>query len=187
MKLVPYANALGSIMYAQVCTRPNIAFATGLLSRYQSNPGHDHWVATKKVLRYLKRTRDYMLIYIRVRALQLVGFSDSDFAGCQDDRKSTSGYIFLMAGGTVSWKSTKQRMITSSTMQAEFVACYGAATQAVWLRNLIRELTVFDFVDRPIQLYCANNSAVLVINNNKGIIGSKHMEIKYLTIKERGR
>ena len=185
MKNIPYASALGSIMYAQVCTRPDIAFATGLLGKYQSNPGHDHWVAAKKVMRYLKRTKDYMLIYKHVQDLQLVGYSDSNFAGCQDEKKSTTGYIFKLAGGAVSWKSEKQKLIASSTMQAEFVACFSATTQAIWLRNLIKELTVFDFVDRPIQLYCDSNSAVLFINNNRGLKGSKHMEVKYLTIKEK--
>ena len=185
MKNVPYASALGSIMYAQVCTRPDIAFATGLLGRYQSNPGHDHWVTAKKVMRYLKRTKECMLIYKHVQDLQLVGYSDSDFAGCQDEKKSTTGYIFKLAGGAVSWKSEKQKSIASSTMQAQFVACFSATTQAIWLRNLIKELTVFDFVDRPIQLYCDNNSAVLFINNNRGPKGSKHMEVKYLTIKEK--
>ena len=163
----------------------DIAFATGLLGRYQSNPGHDHWVAAKKVMRYLKRTKDYMLIYKHVQDLQLVGYSDSDFAGCQDEKKSTTGYIFKLAGGAVSWKSEKQKSIASSTMQAEFVACFSATTQAIWPRNLIKELTVFDFVDSPIQLYCDNNSAVLFINNNRGLKGSKHMEVKYLTIKEK--
>ncbi|GAV77853.1 hypothetical protein CFOL_v3_21321, partial [Cephalotus follicularis] len=165
-------------------TRPDIAFAVGLLGRYQSNTGHDHWVAAKKVLRYLKGTRDFILTYRRVEDLQLVGFTDSDFAGCQDDRKSTSGYIFMMADGAVSWKSAKQILIASSTMQAEFVECYGAATQAVWFRNFMRTFTVVDFVSRPIQLYCDNSSGVLFINNNKGITGFKHIEIKYLTIKE---
>ena len=118
MKNVPYASALGSIMYAQVCTRPDIAFATGLLGRYQSNPGHDHWVAAKKVMRYLKRTKDYMLIYKHVQDLQLIGYSDSDFAGCQDEKKSTTSYIFKLAGGAVSWKSEKHKSIASSTMKA---------------------------------------------------------------------
>ena len=185
MKNVPYASPLGSIMHAQVCTRPDIAFAIGLLGRYQSNLGHDHWVAAKKVMRYLKRTKDYMLIYKHVQDLELVGYSDSDFAGCQDEKKSTTGYIFKLAGGAVSWKSEKQKSIASSSMQAEFVACFSATTQAIWLRNLIKELTVFDFLDRPIQLYCDNNSAVLFINNNRGLKGSKHMEVKYLTIKEK--
>ena len=75
--------------------------------------------------------------------------------------------------------------MTSSTMQAEFVACFSAATRAIWLRNLIKEFTIFDFVDRPIQLCCDNNSAVLFVNNNRGLKGSKHMKVEYLTIKEK--
>ncbi|GAV63776.1 hypothetical protein CFOL_v3_07294 [Cephalotus follicularis] len=126
-----------------------------------------------------------MLTYRWVDDLQLVGFTDSDFAGCQDDRKSTSGYVFMIAGGALSWKSAKHTLIASLTMQAEFVACYGAATQAVWFRKFMRTFTVVDFVSRPIWLYCDNSSTVLFINNNKGITGSKHIEIKYLTIKEK--
>ena len=136
-------------------------------------------------MRYLKRTNDYMLIYKHVQDLQLVGYSDSDFAGCQDEKKSTTGYIFKLAGGAVSWKSEKHKSISSSTMQAKLVACFSAATQAIWIRNLIKELTVFDFVDRPIQLYSGNNSAVLFANNNRGLKGSKHLEVKYLTIKKK--
>lgn len=113
MKDVPYTSVLESIMYAQICTRPNISFATGFLGRYQSNLGRDHWVAAKKVLRYLKRTKDYMLIYRHVSDLQLAGYSNADFAGCQDDKKSTIGYIFMLAGGAVSWKSEKQKSISS--------------------------------------------------------------------------
>ena len=107
MKNIPYASAIGSLMYAQVCTRPDIAFAVNVLGRYLSNPGHDHWVAAKKVMRYLQRTKDFMLIYRKVDDLKVVGYSNADFGGCLDDRKSTSGYIFMMAGGAISWKSTK--------------------------------------------------------------------------------
>ncbi|XP_034703434.1 secreted RxLR effector protein 161-like [Vitis riparia] len=140
MKTIPYASAIGSLMYAQVCTRPDIAFIVNVLGRYLSNPGHDHWVATKKVMRYLQRTKDFMLVYRRVDNLEVVGYSDSDFGGCFNDRKSTSGYIFVLAGGAISWKIVKQSLIASSTMYVEFLACYGASSQAVWLRNLISEL-----------------------------------------------
>ena len=88
-------------MYAQVCTRPDIAFITGMLGRYLSNPGMEHWKAAKRVLRYLKRTRDYMLTYRRSEQLEVIGYTDSDFGGCVDSMKSTSGYIFMMAGGAV--------------------------------------------------------------------------------------
>jgi hypothetical protein len=103
MKGIPYASAIGSLMYAQVCTRPDIGFAVGLLGRYQSNPGLGHWRAAKKVMRYLQGTKDYKLTYRHTDHLEVVGYSDSDFAGCVDTRKSTSGYIFLLAKGAISW------------------------------------------------------------------------------------
>ncbi|RVW22815.1 Retrovirus-related Pol polyprotein from transposon TNT 1-94 [Vitis vinifera] len=111
MKTIPYASAIGSLMYAQVCTRPDIAFIVNVVGRYLSNPGHDHWVAAKKVMRYLQRTKDFMLVYRKVDNLEVVGYSDSDFGGCSDDRKSTLGYIFMLAGGAISWKSAKQSLI----------------------------------------------------------------------------
>ena len=110
----------------EVCTRPDIGFAVEILGRYQSNPGLDHWKAAKKVMRYLQGTKDYMLIYRQSDHLDLIGYSDVDFAGCVDSKKSTSGYIFMMAGAAVAWKSTKQSLVVSSIMEAEFVACYEA-------------------------------------------------------------
>ncbi|RVW51428.1 Retrovirus-related Pol polyprotein from transposon TNT 1-94 [Vitis vinifera] len=91
-----------SLMYAQVCTRPDIAFVVGMLGRYLSNPGSQHWKTAKKVLRYLQGTKDLMLTYQRTSLLDVVGFCDADFAGCIDDKKSTTGYIFMMAGGAAS-------------------------------------------------------------------------------------
>ena len=89
MKNIPYASVVGSLMYAQVCTRPDIAFVVGVLGRYQSNPGIDHWRAAKKVMRYLQGRKDYMLMYRRTKSLEVIGYSDSDFASCVDSRKST--------------------------------------------------------------------------------------------------
>ena len=120
MESIPYASVVGSLMYAQTCTRPDISFAVGMLGRYQSNPGMDHWKAAKKVLRYLQGTKDYMLMYRKSYQLEAIGYTDSDYAGCVDTRKSTFGYIFLLAGGVVSWKSGKQSVIATSTMEAEF-------------------------------------------------------------------
>ena len=81
MKSIPYASAIGSLMYAQVCTRPDIAYIVGVLGRYLSNAGMDHWKAAKRVMRYLKRTKDYMLTYRRSDKFEIIGYSDSDFAG----------------------------------------------------------------------------------------------------------
>ena len=89
-------------MYAQVCTRPDLAFLVGILSRFQSNPTYEHWIASKKVLRYLQRTKSHMLVYRHVKELELVGCTESDFAGHYlDSKKSISGYVFMLAGGDV--------------------------------------------------------------------------------------
>ena len=95
MKAVPYASAVGSSQYAQVCTCPDLAFVTELLGRFQSNHGTEHWKLVKKVLRYLQGTKGLMMTYRRSNSLHIVGYSDSDYVG--DDRKSTSGYVFTLA------------------------------------------------------------------------------------------
>ncbi|XP_057972815.1 uncharacterized protein LOC131160965 [Malania oleifera] len=102
----------------------------------------EHWKAAKKVLRYLKGTKHYMLTYRRTYQLKVVGYSDSDFARCVDSRKSTYGYLFLLVGGAISWKSVKQTIIAASTMEAEFVACFEATIQALWLQNFISRLEI---------------------------------------------
>ena len=156
MKTVPYASAVGSLQYAQVCTRPDLAFVNGLLGRFQSNPRI--WKLVKKVLRYLQGTKGLMVTYRRSDSLHIVGYSDSGYAG--DDRKSTSGYIFTLVGGAISWKSSKQTITTSSTMYAEFVVCYEATWQVNWLKKFILGLKVVDDIYRPLKLYCDNNPVV---------------------------
>ncbi|KAM2628345.1 hypothetical protein TB2_001696 [Malus domestica] len=187
MKDKPYASLVGSLMYAQVCTRPDLAFAVSVLGRFQSNPGTAHWIAAKKVLRYLKRTRDYMLTYSYVDNLQLVAYTDSDLTGCVDDRKSTNGYIFLLASGAVSWKSAKQGSIASSTMEAEFIGCYVATKQAIWLRNMVKELRIADNIERPLRIYCDNKASVLFSKNNKRSLACRLMDIKYLKVRDEVR
>ncbi|XP_040862747.1 secreted RxLR effector protein 161-like [Glycine max] len=136
MQKIPYASAIGRLMYAQVCTRPDIAYIVGVLGRYLSNSGMDHWKAAKRVMRYLKRTKYYTFIYKRSDQLEIIGYSDSDFTGGLDSLRSTSGYIFMLVGGAVSWRSAKQ-ILTTSTMTAEFVACYEASNHGIWLRNFV--------------------------------------------------
>ncbi|XP_075103780.1 secreted RxLR effector protein 161-like [Nicotiana tabacum] len=184
MESIPYFSIVGSLMYAQTCTRPDISFAIGMLGRYQSNPKIDHWKATKKVLRYLKGTKDYMLMYRRSKHLEVVGYSDSDFAGCVDTRKSTFGYLFQLAEGATSWKSAKRFVIATSTMEAEFVACFEATIHALWLRNFISGLGVVDTITKPLKIYCDNSGAVFFSKNDKYSKGAKHMELKYFTVKE---
>ncbi|XP_057755682.1 secreted RxLR effector protein 161-like [Arachis stenosperma] len=155
-------------MYAQVCTRLDIAFAISMLGRYQSNPGIIHWRATKKVLRYLQGTKDFMLTYRRIDNLKIVGYSDSDLAG-------------------LSWKSAKQSLVATSTMEAEFIACFEATSQGVWLKNFIFGLKIMDCISRPLRIYCDNSAAIFMAKNNKSSSRSKHIDIKYLAIKDQVR
>jgi hypothetical protein len=126
MKSVPYASAVGSLIYAQVCTRPDLAFVTEMLGRYQKNLGVSHWNGIKKALRYKQGTKGLMLTYERSDSLEIVGYLDSDFMGYLDTDRSTSGYVFKLTSGAISWSSLKQTVMTSSTMYVEFVACYEA-------------------------------------------------------------
>ena len=137
MKVVPYSSIVGNLMCAQVCTRPDITFVVGMLGRYLSDLGQSHWKATKKVLRYPQGTKDLMLTYKHTYALEVVGFSDFDYACCVDDKKSIVCYIFMMVEGAVSWKSVKQTLIASSTTDVEYVACNETTCHAIWLQNFI--------------------------------------------------
>ncbi|XP_070018025.1 secreted RxLR effector protein 161-like [Nicotiana sylvestris] len=101
MKAVPYASVVGCFMYAMLYTRPDICFAIGMVSRFQSNLGREHWTVVKHIIKYLKRTRDYMLVY-HSSDLAPIGYTDSDFQSDRDSRKSTSGYVFILGGGAIS-------------------------------------------------------------------------------------
>ena len=125
-----------------------------MLRRYQSNPGIDHWKAAKKAMRYLQGTKDYMLMYRRTDNLEVIDYSDSDYAGCIDSRKSTSGYVFMLVGGVVSWRSAKQTLIATFTMKAEFVSCFEATSHGVWLKSFIYGLRVVDSISMPLKIYC---------------------------------
>ena len=119
---IPYALAVGSIMYAMVATRPDLAYVVGVVSRYMSNPGKKHWEAVKHILRYLKGTTDAQLTFGLTTSAEVEGYTDSDYAGNTDNRKSTSGYIFTYGGGAISWRSKLQECTALSTTEAEYIA-----------------------------------------------------------------
>ena len=121
MRRVPYASAVGSLMYGMLCTRPDICYAVGIVSRFQSNPGLDHWIAVKHILKYLRRTRNYMLVYSS-QDLIPTGYTDSDFQLDKDTRKSTSGSVFTLSGGAVVWRNVKQSSTADSTIEVEYIA-----------------------------------------------------------------
>ena len=120
MSKVPYSNAVGSLMYAMVCTRPDISHAVGTVSRYMHDPGKEHWQAVKWILRYIQKTLDVGLIFEKddMVGQHVVGYCDSDYAGDFDKRRSTTGYVFTLAKAPVSWKSTLQSTVALSTTEA---------------------------------------------------------------------
>ncbi|KAM6556274.1 hypothetical protein CsatB_003293 [Cannabis sativa] len=183
MAKIPYASAVGSLMYAMLCTRPDICYAVGIVSRYQSNPGRVHWNAVKYILKYLKSTRDYVLVY-KGGALNPLGYTDSDFQGCLEDRKSTSGMVFTLGGGAVVWRSAKQTAISDSTMEAEYIAAAEAAKEVVWLRKFFTSLGVVPGMERPLVLLCDNTGAIANSKEPRSHKRSKHIQRKYHIIRE---
>ncbi|XP_034208195.1 secreted RxLR effector protein 161-like [Prunus dulcis] len=120
------------------------------MGRFQSNPGMQHWIVGKKILRYLHRRKAYMLIYRHTENSELVGYADVNIRKAEDDYISTSGFLFKIAGVVVAWKSAKQSGVLSSTMFSEYIACYEATSHAVWLWNFIEDIKVVDSISRPV-------------------------------------
>eukprot|EP00253_Pinus_taeda_P028158 PITA_28158 len=137
MSRVPYASAVSSLMYAMFCTRQDMAHAVGVLSRFMSKPWKEHWTTVKRVFRYLHGTSDYGLCYKgRLgldRVLDICGFVDADWARDLDQRRSTSGYVFNLFGGAVSWMSKKQSVVALSTTEAEYMVATHESKEAVLL------------------------------------------------------
>jgi hypothetical protein len=168
-----------------LCKHPHLAFVIGLLGRFQSNPGFKHCQATKKALRYLQETKHYMPMYKRTDNLEVIGYSYVDFAGCAGSQKSTSGYVFTLVSEAISWRSCKQTITTSSTMHTKFIACYEAVGQAMWLKNFIPDLRVVHSISKPLTLYCDNKAVIFFLHNNKSSGAAKHIDLKYLVVRER--
>ncbi|KAJ0837622.1 putative RNA-directed DNA polymerase [Helianthus annuus] len=156
MDKVPYASAVGSLMYAMVCTRPNIAHAVGVVSRFLSNPGKKHWEAVKWIFRYLRGSSKLGITFGNEEPM-LVGYTDSDLAGNKDNMKSTSGYLMTFAGGAVSWQSRLQKYVALSTTEAEYVAATEACKELLWLKRFTQEL---GFMQRRYVVLCDNQSAI---------------------------
>ncbi|GKV11936.1 hypothetical protein SLEP1_g23148 [Rubroshorea leprosula] len=178
----PYRVLVGSLIYLTI-TRPDIAFAVGLVSRFMQAPRKPHLEAAKKILKYVNTTLDMGLFYKKEANFSLLGFTDADFGGDLADRKSTSGYVFLYGGTSISWCSKKQDSVSLSTTEAEYKASALAAQECVWLRRLIEDL------DSPIQgstsLYGDNQSAIRLATNPVCHARTKHIEVEHHFIREK--
>ena len=161
------------------------AFVFGVLGRYLNDPSQSHWKTTKEVLMYFQGTKDLILTYRHTDTLEVVGFSDSDYAGCVDDKKFTFCYIFMMTEIVVLWKSVKQTLTTSFTIKVEYVACYEATYHAIRLWNFVSALEVVHFISRPLKLFYNNFVVVSFSKNTRSTSLSKHIHVNFFFVKDK--
>ncbi|XP_065091045.1 uncharacterized protein LOC135712004 [Ochlerotatus camptorhynchus] len=180
MKEVPYQEAVGSLMYLAQCTRPDVLFAVSKLSRFNTNPGVKHWAAVKHLFRYLRGTSKLKLQYTKGCSTDLIGYSNADWALDLDDRKSTSGYIFMLQGGAVSWCCKRQPTVALSTCEAEYMALSAAVQEAMWWRGLMKQLGL----DQTIELCCDNQSTICIAKNGGYTPRTKHIDIRHHFIRD---
>jgi len=181
----PYRELVGSLMYISTGTRPDISFAVSNLSRFLSNPGQRHWNQALRVLQYLRCSEDLVIRYCHNSdgdGNLLVGYTDSDWAGDIDRRRSTSGYIFTMCGGPISWKSRLQPIVATSSTEAEYVATMPACQDAVWLRRLLCELGLPQ--SAPTLLRMDNLGALAISKHPKAHQRTRHIDLRFHYIRE---
>ncbi|KAI5411898.1 hypothetical protein KIW84_056822 [Lathyrus oleraceus] len=184
MNKIPYAYAIGFIMYAMLCTRPDVSYALSVTSRYQYDPADAHWVTVKNILKYLRRTKDSLLIYGGQEELVVIEYTDASFKTNKDDFRSQYGYVFCLSGGAVTWKSSKQDTVADSTTEAEYIAASSVAKKAVWIKKFISELGIVPSIVDPIGLYCDNNGAIAQAKEPRSHQRSKHILWHYHLIRE---
>jgi len=183
-KGVPYREAIGSLMYLMIGSRPDIAYAVGKLARFCENPKMKHWIAVKRVLRYVKGTSKMGLCYNGLNPEKVVGYTDSDWAGDVSDRKSTSAYVFMMAGAAVTWSSTKQTIIATSSCEAEYVAMSATSKEAIWLTRLLKDFPVKNYLEKGMIVRADSQSAMKLAANESINRRNKHIDITYHFVRE---
>ncbi|GJU96658.1 retrotransposon protein, putative, ty1-copia subclass [Tanacetum coccineum] len=180
MQNVPSASAVGSIMYAVRCTRPDVVFAQKITSRFQQNLGDLHWTIIKNILKYLKNTKDMFLVYRGdlKRELRISCYTDVGYLTDADDLKSQTGYMFVLNGGAVDWKIAKQSIFATSSAEVEYIAAFDASKEAAWVRKFISGLGVVPTIEKPINMYCDNTGAIAIANESGITKGARHFRAK---------
>ena len=176
-----YREAVGCLIYAMICTRPDICWIITKLSQYLSKPLKEHWVSVKHVLRYLKCTLDYELCYRKCAdGLTLIGYSDADWASSTDDRRSTTGYCFSLTktGPLISWKSRKQRTVALSSCEAEYMALSATIQEGLFLIQLLKDISCGYQFEPPV-IFGDNQGAIALSKNPVSRQRSKHIDIRY--------
>ena len=171
-----YKQIVGSLMYL-TATQPDLMFVLSLISKYMERPTESHLMAAKRILRYVKGTSSFGMFYRKGGDEELFGYTDIDYAGDQDDRKSTSGYVFMINSSAVSWSSKKQPVVTLSTTEAEFIAAASSACQVVWLRRILKSLSHVQYDSTVV--YCDNISTIKLSKNPVMHGRSKHIDVRF--------
>lgn len=184
LRNIPYQEAIGCLLYLSQGTRPDITYIVNSLSRYNGQPTAEHWTTLKRVLRYLKATIDYKLTYDGNSEGNITGYCDADWASHSEDRRSCTGYIFILQGAAISWCSKKQPTIALSSTEAEYMSLATAVQEAIWLKQLDEDFWP-ESSAIPIVVYCDNQSAIRISGNESYHQRSKHIDVRYHFIRER--
>lgn len=178
--ITSYRGMIGSLLYL-TASRPDIMFATCLCARFQADPRESHLITVKRIFRYLKGTPNLGIWYPRDTGFNLIGYTDSDYAGCRIDRKSTSGACQFLGRRLVSWQSKKQHTVSTSTAEAEYIAAGSCVAQILWMRNQLKD---YGMEHKKIPIMCDNTSAIAITNNPVDHSRTKHIDIRYHFIRE---
>ena len=178
-----YQELIGSLNYLANSSRPDICFSVAVAPRFCSAPTTAHWTAAKRILRYLKNTKTLCLTFRKNNDEKLIGFSDADYAGDKDTRRSTSGYIFTFAGTPVIWSSRLQKTVALSTFEAEYVSLSSATRDGIWLTQLKAEL--LQAQTECLTIYCDNQAATSLAINNRSTKMAKHIAIRHHFVAEK--
>ena len=174
---IPYREAVGKLMYAMVCTRPDIASAVREVSKHMGGYNEQHWNAVKRILRYLRGTIGHKIGYGGKQKQGLVGFADADYGNSLADRKSVSGILFMYAHGPVTWYSKTQRTVALSSTEAEYMSLSEACRDAQWLRQLLTDLSLAPV--GPTTIYEDNQSAIALTRNPENHSRNKHIDVRH--------
>ena len=175
MRKIHYASAVGSLMFSMVCACPDIAHSVGVVSRFLSNLGKQHWQAVKWILRYLKGASHYCLFFGNPNIV-LEGFTDADMPRDVDSRNSTTGYLYTFAGAVVSWVSRLQKIVSLSTTEAEYIAATEACKEMLWMQQFLGELGI---KQEKYVLHCDSQSAIHLVKNLAFHSRTKHIDLRY--------
>ncbi|XP_056848947.1 secreted RxLR effector protein 161-like [Raphanus sativus] len=181
MEDVPYSSAVGSLMYAMVGSRPDLAYAVGMGCRYMSQPGREHWSAVKWIMRYIRGALKVNLSFKKGEDFKIRGYCDSDYATDRDCSRSITGYIYTVGGNTVSWRSSLQKVVALSTTEAEYMALSDAVREGIWLKGICEELKLNS---GAVEVHCDSQSAIYLARNFVYREKTKHIATKYNFIRD---